>query len=171
METEVKAVHAALNSDWTVTFAPNLGAPESTMFPRLISWSDATEMGVKYFSGSATYVKTLEIPAGMPAAGAHLWLDLGDVENLAAVTVNGKYLGIVWKRPFRVDVTQALQPGSNRVAVQVTNLWVNRMIGDQQPWMLRKYAFSDFTPYTADSPLLPSGLLGPVRLLSVSAQN
>jgi len=84
--------------------------------------------------------------------------------------VNGKYQGIVWKTPFRIDVTQALVPGNNQIVVQVTNLWVNRMIGDQQPWALKKYAFAGFTPYKADSPLLSSGLLGPVRLLSVSGQ-
>ena len=170
-ETEVRAVHEALNKDWAVTFAPNLGAPESMAFPQLISWSDATETGVKYFSGSATYAKTVEIPASALAGGAHLWLDLGEVGSLATVTVNGKRLGTAWKTPFRVDATQALQTGSNQIAVQVTNLWVNRMIGDQQPWMLRKYAFTDFMPYTADSPLLPSGLMGPVQLLSVSTQH
>jgi len=64
-------------------------------------------------------------------------------------------------------VTDALKPGSNQIDIQVTNLWVNRMIGDQQPWALKKYTFTDFTPYKADSPLLRSGLLGPVRLLSL----
>ncbi len=92
------------------------------------------------------------------------------MESLAEVAVNGKYQGIVWKTPFRIDVTEALLPGNNQIVVQVTNLWVNRMIGDQQPWAVKKYAFASFTPYKADSPLLPSGLLGPVRLLSVSGQ-
>src|SRR5208282_646497 len=125
--------------------------------------------GVKYYSGSATYTKTIQVPASAFSPGAHLLLDLGDVENLAEVSVNGKYLGIVWKTPFQIDVTSALVPGTNQIVVQVTNLWVNRMIGDQQPWALKKYAFADFTPYKADSPLLPSGLIGPVRLWSVTA--
>ena len=102
--------------------------------------------------------------------GAHLWLDLGDVEDIADVGINGKDLGIVWKTPFKIDVTGALVPGENQIELRVTNLWVNRMIGDQQPWSLKKYAFADFTPYKADSPLLPSGLLGPVRLISVAQQ-
>jgi hypothetical protein len=126
-------------------------------------------MGVKYFSGSATYIKTIEVPASAFSSGARQWLDLGDVENLAEVIVNGKDLGILWKTPFRIDVSDALKPGNNEIKIKVTNLWVNRMIGDQQPWALKKYAFADFTPYKADSPLLPSGLLGRVRLLLVGA--
>ncbi len=169
-ETAIAEMDAALNNDWIVHFQPNRGAPETAAFNKLISLSDSTDAGVKYFSGSATYAKTIDVPASAFTPGTQLWLDLGGVENLAAVTVNGKQLGIVWKSPFRVDATQALKPGSNRIVVQVTNLWVNRLIGDQQPWALRKYAFADFTPYKADSPLLPSGLLGPVRLLSVSAR-
>ena len=168
-ETEIAGVDEALNRDWAVSFEPSRGAPETAQFDQLISWSESADMGVKYFSGSATYSKTIEVPASAFSSGAHLWLDLGDVENIAEVAVNGKYQGIVWKAPFRIDVTQALVPGSNQIVVQVTNLWVNRMIGDQQPWALKKYAFADFTPYKADTPVLPSGLLGPVRLLSVSA--
>jgi hypothetical protein len=168
-EVVVAGVDEALSKDWTVSFEPNRGAPETAQFEQLSSWSESADPGVKYYSGSATYSKTIEVPASAFAPGAHLWLDLGDVENIAEVGVNGKFQGIVWKAPFRIDVTHALVPGSNQIVVQVTNLWVNRMIGDQQPWALKKYAFADFTPYKADSPLLPSGLLGPVQLLSVSA--
>jgi hypothetical protein len=168
-ESAVAGANEALSKNWTISFEPGRGAPETAQFERLISWSESADPGVKYFSGSATYSKTIEVPASAFTPGAHLWLDLGDVENIAEVGVNGKFQGIVWKAPFRIDVTKALVPGSNQIVVQVTNLWVNRLIGDQQPWALKKYAFVDFTPYKADSPLLPSGLLGPVRLLSVSA--
>jgi hypothetical protein len=167
-ETVVAEVDDALSKNWAVSFEPHKGAPETAHFERLISWSESADFGVKYFSGAATYSKTIEVPASALTPGAHLWLDLGDVENIAEVAINGKYQGVLWKAPFRIDVTNALVPGSNQIVVQVTNLWVNRMIGDQQPWALKKYAFADFTPYKADSPLLPSGLLGPVRLLSVS---
>ena len=168
-EAAVAEIDEALSKDWAVSFEPSRGAPETAKFDRLISWSESADPGVKYFSGSATYTKTIEVPASAFSSGTHLWLDLGDVENIAEVAVNGKYQGIVWKAPFRIDVTQALVPGSNQIVVQVTNLWVNRMIGDQQPWALKKYTFADFTPYKADSPLLPSGLIGPVRLWSVAA--
>ena len=98
----------------------------------------------------------------MVPKGTRLWLDLGDVKNLAEVTVNGKALGIVWKTPFRVDVTSALKPGANTLEIKVTNLWVNRLIGDQQPGVAKKYTYTTQQFYQADSPLLPSGLLGPV---------
>lgn len=158
----------ALNSNWSVNFEPGRGAPEKVIFNRLASWSDNADEGVKYFSGTATYSKTIELSAGELTAGAHLWLDLGDVRDVANVAVNGKYIGILWKTPFRLEVTDALRPGANEIVIQVTNLWVNRMIGDQQPWSLKKYTFTDFTPYKADSPLLTSGLLGPVRMTSVT---
>ena len=176
MDVELPAPHEAaldeldgvLNGDWSVNFQPGRGAPEKAKFDRLTSWSDNANYGVKYFSGTATYSKTVDIPATALAAGAHLWLDLGDVKDVAEVAVNGKYLGILWKTPYKLDVTSALQPGTNQLVIQVTNLWVNRMIGDQQPWSLKKYTFADIAPYKADSPLLPSGLLGPVHFISVT---
>jgi len=91
------------------------------------------------------------------------------VKNLAEVSVNGVSLGIVWHAPYRMDVTKALKPGKNEVTIKVVNTWVNRLIGDQQP-NATKYTFTDITPYTADSPLLPSGLLGPVVLVRATAQ-
>jgi hypothetical protein len=98
-----------------------------------------------------------------------LWIDLGDVKNLAEVTVNGKPLGIVWHAPYRVDASSAMRPGANEVSIKVTNAWVNRLIGDQQQDATVKYTFTTEKPYKATSPLLPSGLLGPVRIDSVTA--
>lgn len=168
--TAITGLDSALNSDWHVSFEPGRGAPESADFNHLVSWSSFpfAEAGIKYFSGTATYSKTIEISAEDMAPGARLWLDLGDVKDVAAVAVNGNYLGTLWKAPYKLDVTSALRPGGNQIVIQVTNLWVNRMIGDQQPWSLKKYTFTDFTPYKADSPLLPSGLLGPVHMMSVT---
>jgi hypothetical protein len=169
-ETQVAELDDPLNKDWSVSFQPGRGAPELVAFDRLTSWSDSLIEGVKYFSGTATYSKTIQIPESTLAPGAHFWLDLGEVRDVAEVAVNGKYLGIQWKTPFKVDITSALKPGSNQIVIVVTNLWVNRLIGDQQSYAVKKYTFTDFAPYKADSPLLPSGLLGPVRLLSISAQ-
>ena len=92
------------------------------------------------------------------------------MKNLAEVTVNGKSLGIVWHAPYRVDATSALKPGANEVTIKVTNAWVNRLIGDQQPDATTKYTFADVKPYKANSPLLPSGLLGPVKLERVTTK-
>jgi hypothetical protein len=169
-EARLPELDDAVNRDWVVNFEPNRGAPETVTFNRLTSWSESADEGVKYFSGTATYTKTIEIPSSALGNGAHLWLDLGDVKNIAEVAVNGKYLGILWKEPYKVDITGALHSGRNEIVIQVTNLWVNRLIGDQQPWSLKKYTFTDFNPYNAKSPLLPSGLLGPVRMTAVSVQ-
>jgi len=123
---------------------------------------------VKYFSGTGSYTKTVQAPREWFRSGARLWLDLGDVKNIAEVSVNGKKLGTVWKPPFKIDVTSALKPGTNTLEVRVTNLWVNRLIGDQQPGATRKYTYTAQQFYRADSPLLPSGLLGPVRMVSAA---
>jgi hypothetical protein len=121
---------------------------------------------VKYFSGSGTYTENIDAKAEWFKKGAQIWIDLGDVKNLAEVTVNGKPLGIVWHAPYRVDATAALKPGANVVTVKVTNAWVNRLIGDEQPGAA-KYTFADVKPYNANSPLQASGLLGPVTVWSV----
>ena len=162
-ETEV----ATVAGSWNVSFAPDRGEPAKTTFDRLISWSDSADQGLKYFSGTGTYTKTVRAPAAWFKTGARLWLDLGDVKNLAQVSVNGRALGILWRPPFRADVTGALKPGANAVAIKVTNLWVNRLIGDQQPDVTKKYTWTAQQFYRADSPLLPSGLIGPVRLIRI----
>ncbi len=124
---------------------------------------------MKYFSGTGTYTKSVDAPAAWFKSGARVWLDLGDVKYLAEVTVNGKPLGIVWHTPFRVDATGALKPGANQVTVKVTNTWVNRLIGDEQLGVTTKITFADVRPYHANSPLMPSGLLGPVTVWSSKA--
>jgi hypothetical protein len=161
---------AAVEGAWAVAFQPNRGAPDGITLEKLTSWSDSRDAGVKYFSGTGTYTKEIDAPASWFQSGVRLWLDLGDVKNIADVSVNGKALGIVWKRPFRVDVTGVLKPGPNRLQVGVTNLWVNRLIGDQQPDAARKYTYTTQAFYRSNSPLLPSGLLGPVQVVSLSAK-
>jgi hypothetical protein len=93
-------------------------------------------------------------------------LDLGVVKNLAEVIVNGKSMGVVWKQPFRVDVTNALKAGTNKLEIKVTNLWVNRLIGDAQPGVKQKITYTTMPFYQANSPLQPSGLIGPVKIVS-----
>ena len=155
---------AAVEGSWIVHFQSGRGAPDSITLPALRSWHESSDAGVRYFSGTATYTNSVQAPAEWFQEGTRLWLDLGDVKNLAEVSVNGKSLGIVWRAPFRVDVTDALKPGANALEVRVANLWVNRLIGDQQPGVTKKYTLTTQQFYQADSPLLPSGLLGPVVL-------
>jgi hypothetical protein len=160
-ETQLATVGGA----WNVAFQPDRGAPASATFDKLISWTDSSDKGIKYFSGKGTYTTALQAAPNWFGKGARLWIDLGDVKNLAVVTVNGKELGTVWHAPYRVDATSALQPGANQISVQVINSWVNRLIGDQQSDTTTKYTFTTWKTYKADSPLLPSGLIGPVAVV------
>lgn len=155
-----------LKGPWKLSFQAGRGAPPSITLNELSSWSDSSDSGVKYFSGTGTYTKTVQASPEWFKKGATLWIDLGDVKNLAEVAVNGKSLGIVWHTPYRIDATNALKPGDNEITIKVTNAWVNRLIGDQQPGATTKYTFTDVKPYRANSPLLPSGLIGPVRIYS-----
>jgi hypothetical protein len=159
---------AAIPGPWDVSFPLNWGAPPRIKLDQLVSWTDCREDGVKYFSGTATYTKQIEAPQAWFQPGTQLLLDLGRVKEVAEVSVNGQPVGgILWKPPFQADVTPALKPGSNRFEVKVINLWPNRIIGDQQPGATNKYSWlnANYKPFTNTSPLLESGLLGPVRLL------
>jgi hypothetical protein len=168
MAEPVVATLATITGPWSLTFPRDRGAPESITMPALASWTENADIGVKYFSGTAAYSNTIQVPTDWTTNGGRVLLDLGSVKNVAEVRLNGRPTGIAWKPPFRVDVTDALKPGANTLEVRVSNLWPNRLIGDKQPSATRKYAFAVSDPYTADSPLLPSGLLGPVQLLRVT---
>jgi len=160
---------AIMSGTWKVSFEPGRGAPASITMSALSDWSQNADPGVKYFSGAATYTTTLQASSDWFRKGTRLSLDLGDVRNLAVLTVNGKDVGEAWHAPYRLDVTSALRPGTNEIEVKVVNAWVNRLIGDEQPGASR-IAFTDVKPYKADSPLLPSGLLGPVRVVGADAR-
>ncbi|MFA7370250.1 MAG: glycosyl hydrolase, partial [Kiritimatiellales bacterium] len=177
-----------LSGPWELNFPPDRGAPEQVSLPQLISWTEYADSGVKYFSGTAVYVKEVEIPAKMFGDGYVLWLDLGRVKNIAEVSVNGKPPGILWKPPFRANITAAAKPGRNKLEIKITNLWPNRLIGDEQlppdcewgnnlsltkwpQWLLDgkpsptgRFTFTTWHHWKKDDALLPSGLLGPVTL-------
>jgi hypothetical protein len=147
---------------WNLQFPDKLGAPPTGTFKDLISWSDSADDGIKYFSGAATYHNSIKVPADWLLPGTKAYLNLGEVKNLAEVTLNGKQIEILWKPPFRADVTSALKVGENTIDIKVVNLWPNRLIGDKKLPFDKRVVWVSFNPYTADSPLLPSGLLGPV---------
>ncbi len=175
---------------WEVRFPAGWGAPERVTFDELASWTESEDPGVKYFSGTATYVKEIEVPAEMLGEGKAVALDLGMVREIAQLRVNGKDLGVLWKPPFRADVSGVLRPGRNAIEVRVTNLWPNRLIGDEQlpddcewsgaslkawpEWLIQgtprpaaqRLTFTTWKHWTQDSPLLTSGLLGPVTVRS-----
>jgi hypothetical protein len=152
---------------WQLSFPPNRGAPPSVTLTNLVSWSDSADDGVKYFSGTATYRTTFDLEK--PATGdrqSKIYLELGEVQVMARVKVNGKDCGIAWRPPFRVEVTDAIRAGKNNLEIEVANLWPNRMIGDAALPEAKRITWSSWQPFTSDAPLLKSGLLGPVRLLN-----
>ena len=157
---------AELAGPWSVSFDPAWGGPASVQFETLASWTTRPEPGIKYYSGTAAYRKSFDLPAG--AFDKAIWLDLGEVRELAEVKVNGQSCGITWTPPFRVDISRALKPGSNQLEIQAVNFWPNRIIGDQflpQSERLTRTNIRQLTPKTA---LMPSGLLGPVRLVTAA---
>ncbi len=195
---------------WSVAFQPGRGAPARITLDTLASLSRHADAGVRHFSGTATYSRTIDVPAHLIGPGRRVYLDLGRVEVLSGVKVNGRDLGVVWKEPYRADITDVVRAGANMVELAVTNLWANRMIADaalpeegrfvDAEWPVGERVGADgkmveiparkitalpewyragrakppggrvtFTPWTfygADEPLLDSGLLGPVRLVS-----
>jgi hypothetical protein len=164
LPSPTETVLATLAGPWPVSFQSGRGAPSTATLDQLNSWSENPDPGIKYFSGFGTYTRTLDAPAAWFSSHSQLWLDLGDVKNLAEVTVNGKSVGIAWHTPYRLDVTKALKPGANKLEIKVANAWVNRLIGDQQPGAAQ-ITFTTTNPYKADAKLLSSGLLGPVTLV------
>jgi hypothetical protein len=157
---------ASLDGTWHVSFEPGRGAPSAATFDRLTSWPESSDPGIKYFSGAATYRMEISVPRAWLAPGRRIELDLGDVRELAVVTVNGTRVATAWRPPYTVDITGALKSGTNRLEIEVVNLWPNRLIGDQQPGA-KPIAFAPMSPYQASSALLPSGLLGPVKIVAV----
>jgi hypothetical protein len=116
---------------WDVYFSPNWGAPSHVQFQKLISWSEYPDEGVRFFSGKATYRKKIQIPEEFLKEDYLVMLDLGEVEVMSIVKLNGKDLGILWKKPFRIDITKAAKKGENDLELTVVNLWPNRLIGDE----------------------------------------
>ncbi len=179
-----------LSKNWTVNFPPKLGAPAWATFDKLQSFTLNDDDGIKYFSGTATYSKTFDVPSALVSPRRAMRLDLGDVKNFATIVLNGRVLATLWKPPFSLDVSGFVKAGQNRLEVRVTNLWVNRMIGDEQlppdvewdgmqlkkwpDWLVEgkprpetgRITFSTWHFWRKDSPLLESGLLGPVILRS-----
>ncbi|MGI8961755.1 MAG: glycosylhydrolase-like jelly roll fold domain-containing protein [Bryobacteraceae bacterium] len=180
---------------WSVHFDPAWGGPESIEFDKLEDWTARTEPVIKYYSGTAVYKNTFHVQS--VSQGKKTYLDLGIVNYLATVTLNRKKLGVVWTAPWRIDISDAIVRGENKIEIAVTNVWANRLIGDEQEpadinwqagderfksgysikefpdWFLkhekrpsqRRYTFTTWNYFTKDSPLAPSGLIGPVKVL------
>ena len=184
-----------IRGPWRVSFPPNLGAPPEVRLAELMSLHKHPEEGVRYFSGTATYGNTFYVKEKTIPPANRIYLDLGRVAVIAEVHLNGRNLGVLWKPPFRVDITAAIHSGENNLEVLVTNLWPNRLIGDEHlppeneylkesrvlfggaiktlpQWYIEgkpkppggRITFATWKHYDADSPLVESGLTGPVLL-------
>jgi hypothetical protein len=171
-----------LNDHWSVTFDPEWGPKDPVQFDKLIPWNESADEEIKYFSGTAVYRKTFTLPDISDATS--LKLGLGQVDVMARVKLNGKDLGLLWRLPFQVDIGKAAKPGKNSLEIEVTNLWINRLIGDAAfPYKKFYNQIRDGQPLPAGSrrktyqlefgwgeypkqtdALRPSGLIGPVRV-------
>jgi len=176
-----KKTVSGIDGSWDVAFDPSWGGPEKVTFVQLDDWINRPEEGIKYYSGKATYTKSFDCEqAGI---GEKLFLDLGKVNVMARVTLNGKELGIVWTTPMQVEITDVVKEKDNELEIEVVNLWGNRLIGDEAyeddgvkygvwpEWVLnekarpsKRFTFTSYKHYTKDSPLQSSGLLGPVTI-------
>jgi hypothetical protein len=181
-----------VSGPWELRFPAGSGAPERVQLDRLISWTEHPHPGIKFFSGTAVYSRRVEIPPAFIGQSNRIWIDMGRVEALAELKVNGRKAGTLWKPPFRVDITDLITAGENLFEVELVNVWPNRLIGDEQlpedcqwrpgdygtsglvqwpEWLLKgersptgRRTFATWKHFSKNSPLYPSGLLGPVTV-------
>ena len=182
-----------LTGSWDVHFNPDMRTPVSSVFSRLVSWTQVADENIKYYSGLATYKKDFNFDNAI-TNDQRLYLDLGDVRELASVRLNGKDLGILWIKPFKVDITEAVNSGMNNLEIDVVNLWPNSLIGDERfaddrgsswkvwpDWMgefvktgqrpsQKRLNFATWKHYSKDDKLIPSGLLGPVTIKATAVK-
>ncbi|MBO9154728.1 glycosyl hydrolase [Chitinophaga sp. GCM10012297] len=180
---------------WQLHFEPDRGAPPVISLPQLLSLRLHNDFNVRHFSGVVTYRKRITVTPASLQKNKRIFLDLGRVEVIARVNVNGKDAGLLWKEPYRLDITQFARPGENNISIQVATLWPNRQIGDEQlppensftttnyvaalpEWFVRnerkpgrRITFATWNNYKPEDPLLEAGLLGPVRLITAWEQH
>jgi hypothetical protein len=182
-----------IDGPWKVSFDPEWGGPDHPLaFDTLVDWADFNDKSVCYYSGTATYENNFHLSPEHISPSSPVLLDLGRVEIMARVRVNGTACGITWKPPYRVDIREAVRPGENKLEIDVVNTWINRMIGDEfmpedsdwfnwetlkewPEWFLNdeprpsgRFTFTSARHYTSTDTLVASGLLGPVRIYKVS---
>jgi len=180
-------VPLTLDGSWQVEFPEGWGAPRMTTFGKLQSWTESDNEGIRFFSGIATYRKTFELPESL-AKRNRLFLQLGNLAEIAEVTLNGKRLGLAWLPPYRIELSGAVRAGTNQLEIRVANLWANRLNGDSLRPESTRFTRSNLdriqTDPTSDSsygrvplgktrpvytnipPLMPSGLFGPVQIIT-----
>jgi len=162
-----------LTGKWSLHFDPEWGGPVKSEINELKSWIKFDEPGIKYYSGTVTYLKTFSLST-KEISEKLLMLDLGNVQEMASVKINGHQLQVMWSAPFRFDITSFVKDGLNKLEVEVVNLWPNRLIGDSklpENKRLTKTNIIKFNGSDAESYLRESGLLGPVKVRIISLYN
>jgi hypothetical protein len=168
-KVEINQTIQSIDGPWKIFFAKGWGAPDSAVFAELTSWTNNSNKGIRYYSGTGTYNKIFQFNGEVPAPkDKRIFLDLGEVSKVAQVWLNDIYLGIFWTSPFKADITEYIQKGENKLIVKVANVWSNRLTGDAITG--EKYTNTNITgngdnltPW-ADVPLIRSGLIGPVTI-------
>lgn len=153
---------ATLTGSWDLHFDPKWGGPDKITIDSLLDWTRFDDYNIKHYSGSAIYTKSFNLDKS--SVGEKLVLNLGEVHEEAVVKVNGVDLGVVWAKPAQVDITRAVHAGQNQLEITVVNLWPNRLIGDEPLPVDKRYTLTNMHKFNKDTPLYPSGLIGPVRI-------
>ena len=154
-----------ITDPWIIRFQLDRGAPDSAVFKSLISWTESNDPDIRYFSGTAEYSTNFYLDQKLINNETSTFLDLGNIREVAEISLNGYELGILWKPPFKLNITSAIKSGMNELVVRVTNLWPNRLIGDQYLPKEKRITRTNIGKFTKDSPLMESGLIGPVNII------
>jgi len=172
VHAEKSPAETILSGKWDLHFDPKWGAPEKLEINELKSWIKFDEPGIKYYSGTGTYLKSFPLTA-KDIKGKLLMLDLGNVQEMASVKINGHQMQVMWSAPFQFDITPFVKTGTNELEVEVVNMWPNRLIGDSklpEDKRLTKTNINKFNGPDADNYLRESGLLGPVKIRMINQQ-
>jgi hypothetical protein len=180
-----KKVLMEIKGPWRVYFNSQWGGPDSTIFNELVDWTKNSNEGIRYYSGTAAYRNIFKMnPNAFDRKSSRFFIDLGEVKHMARVHINGQDLGVIWTDPWQKEITGYVHNGNNKIEIEVVNLWPNRLIGDAKlmddgikdghwpDWLLRgqmrpseRFTFTTYPYYSAESPLIKSGLLGPIQIL------
>lgn len=160
-----ETVLCQIGGPWEVSFPDKSGAPATIQMESLLPLSSNNDDGVKYFSGKASYHKTISLKKNWLKNGGRIYLDLGEVKDLADVTLNGVKMPLIWQAPFRTDITRAAKVGDNNLIIEVTNEWTNRLLGDSL-FPDKKVLDGFVKPFGGMYELQKSGLVGPVKIIA-----
>jgi hypothetical protein len=166
----VPAVITDLKGPWTIHFSDTKRGPKQpVVFKTLQDWTTSSDELIKYYSGTAIY--TINFNFEKIPAGEKILIDLGNFTAMAKVTINGTYCGGLWTKPYRLDISQAVNKGENKLEIELVNTWVNRLIGDSKLPESQRTTWCPVNPFKPGDPLQPSGLFGPVQILRTHYQN